>query len=475
MNLDELERRIRMELEFLDYPTRRWMPEHKPGPVESVDVVIVGGGQSGLAAAFGLLREKVDNIVVLDRNPPGTEGPWIKFARMPTLRTPKQSSGLDFGMPNLTPRAWFEARFGREAWDEMTKFPRETWQEYLAWYRRVLDLPVRNNVEVTLLRPQGNSILVETREGAPILARKVILATGIEGGGRWFIPDIVAELPKDKYAHTADQIDFAALRGKRVGVLGAGASAFDNAAFALNAGATRVDLCFRQSDLPRINHKRWIEYSGFVAFFADLPPLDRWMFGRQIQRMRAPPPQDTVWRCTSHTNFALQAGATWLDAELRGETVAIRTPKGLFEFDFLILGTGLISDPHCRPELALMADDIALWRDRFVPPPGEEDEQLARETYLGPAFEFQEKVPGTAPYLRHIHNFTAGANISMGHAAASISGMKYGTPRLVAGVLRNLFIEDSARHLDDLVRYDDPEVVTLTPPADFVANIPSKK
>ncbi len=153
MNLDELERRIRMELEFLDYPTRRWMPEHKPGPVESVDVLIVGGGQSGLAAAFGLLREKVDNIVVLDRNPPGAEGPWIKFARMPTLRTPKQSSGLDFGMPNLTPRAWFEARFGREAWDEMTKFPRETWQEYLAWYRRVLDLPVRNNVEVTLLRP----------------------------------------------------------------------------------------------------------------------------------------------------------------------------------------------------------------------------------------------------------------------------------------------------------------------------------
>ena len=40
------------------------------------DVVIVGGGQSGLAAAYGLFREQVKNIVVLDRQPVGSEGPW---------------------------------------------------------------------------------------------------------------------------------------------------------------------------------------------------------------------------------------------------------------------------------------------------------------------------------------------------------------------------------------------------------------
>lgn len=37
------------------------------------DVVIVGGGQSGLAAAFGLLRERVSNILVIDDSAAGFE------------------------------------------------------------------------------------------------------------------------------------------------------------------------------------------------------------------------------------------------------------------------------------------------------------------------------------------------------------------------------------------------------------------
>ena len=58
MSLHMLESRIRTELEYLDFPPRAWVrPQEGPGAV--FDVVIVGGGQSGLAAAFGLLREKV--------------------------------------------------------------------------------------------------------------------------------------------------------------------------------------------------------------------------------------------------------------------------------------------------------------------------------------------------------------------------------------------------------------------------------
>ena len=56
---------------------------------------------------------------------------------------------------------------------------------------------------------------------------------GIAASGRWWMPPQVEALPRHLRAHTADPIDFAALRGKCVAVLGAGASAFDNAATAL--------------------------------------------------------------------------------------------------------------------------------------------------------------------------------------------------------------------------------------------------
>jgi cation diffusion facilitator CzcD-associated flavoprotein CzcO len=40
-----------------------------------VDVLIVGAGQAGIAAAFGLLREQITNVVLVDRCDPGREGP----------------------------------------------------------------------------------------------------------------------------------------------------------------------------------------------------------------------------------------------------------------------------------------------------------------------------------------------------------------------------------------------------------------
>jgi cation diffusion facilitator CzcD-associated flavoprotein CzcO len=77
-------------------------------------------------------------------------------------------------------------------------------------------------------------------------ARKAVLATGQEGAGHWWMPDFVQTLPSRLRAHVWDSVDFAALRGKVVAVLGAGASAFDNAAAALEAGATEVHLfCLR--------------------------------------------------------------------------------------------------------------------------------------------------------------------------------------------------------------------------------------
>ena len=119
---------------------------------------------------------------MIDRAPAGYEGPWVTFARMDTLRSPKQLAGPALGLPALTFRAWFEAQYGRDAWDALYKIPRTQWMDYLRWYRRVLDLQVRNDTTLVALRPRDDGLLaLDVRgngEAQTLLARHVVLATG---------------------------------------------------------------------------------------------------------------------------------------------------------------------------------------------------------------------------------------------------------------------------------------------------------
>ena len=61
------------------------------------DVVIVGAGQSGLATAYGLIREHVKNVVVVDRQPAGCEARGKTYARMITLRLRRWLAALILG------------------------------------------------------------------------------------------------------------------------------------------------------------------------------------------------------------------------------------------------------------------------------------------------------------------------------------------------------------------------------------------
>jgi FAD-dependent urate hydroxylase len=465
MTLTDLEARVRADLTCLDYPARPWVPERRHGGQAVLDVLIIGAGQGGLATAFALLREKITNILVVDKAARGEEGVWTTFARMITLRTPKHVCGPDLGIGSLTPRAWYEARFGADAWGTLGKIPRETWQDYLDWYRQVLSLPVRNETGIVAIEPQGDVLAATTDGGAVLLARKIVLATGIAGSGGWHIPDFIEKnLPRDRWGHTAAPIDFTALAGKRIGVLGAGASAFDNAATALEAGAARVTLCVRRQRLPRVNPYRWMEQAGFLGQFAELPDLARWRFMRHIFTMNQPPPPDTVARCAAFPQFSAHPGTPWLDARMEGEEIRITTPAGDLPFDYVIIGAGFVLDAARRPELAGFAPLIARWGDRFTPPDGEEDGTLASYPYLARSFAFTERVPGSAPALANLHNFTFGATPSMGLSGASISGLKFGVRRLVDAIARDFFLEDAEAHYLSLLRYEEPELTAASWP-----------
>ena len=226
--------RVRHDLECLELPGKPWVPRRESGGVPVVDAVIVGAGMCGLAAAASLRFLGVDNIRVLDRAPRGREGPWITYARMETLRSPKTLAGPALGIPSLTFRAWFEAQFGAEEWQRLGKIPRTQWMAYLAWYRDVLGIVVESAIGVTLLRPRDDGLIaVETEGAGTILARHVVLASGRDGLGGTTVPTLARTLDRRLWAHSRDDIDFTALTGRRVGVVGAGASAMDNAASAL--------------------------------------------------------------------------------------------------------------------------------------------------------------------------------------------------------------------------------------------------
>lgn len=466
MSVSNLTKRVRRELTYLDYPGREWtVPRFRDG-LRTLDVLIVGAGQSGLGIAFGLRLERITNIRIIDRRPRGFEGPWRSFARMKQLRTPKEVTGVDFGIPSLTVRAWYEAKFGKRAWDQIDTLPQEVWRSYLDWYRDVLALPVENEVELVLIEPTGDSFLAHIRRLNRIErvhARKIVLATGFEGSGRWRVPaSLVSHLSCDRYAHSADDIDFVKLAGKRVGVLGAGSSAFDNAARALEAGAARVDLCFRRSKMPRVNPLTWMNFAGLLGHFGELTDLERWRFMRHVfEELPVPPTQDAYWRCLRFEEFSWHSDCEWSSIHEADGVATARSRDRSFDFDFIIFATGVETDLSARPELALLCEKIALWRDRFTPPRGEESESLARYPYLGKTFEFTERHGGSAPFLQGLHNFTYGAMLSHGISGAAITGIKYGVRRLVNGIARGLFCEDSATYYRDLLSYQTPELRTL--------------
>lgn len=479
MSLEQLEATVRHDTELLDYPRHDWV---RPRPASDgrpiLDVLIIGGGQGGLTAAAALMREKVRNILVVDVSPENAEGPWRTFARMKTLRTPKHVLGPDQGLPSLTIRAWYEAQHGVGAWEELGLIPKETWADYLYWYRKTLGIPVRNQARAGAMEwreAEGCFAvpLTTVAPGAPdaadapvtgetqgpqeeiLLARKVVLATGIEGSGRWAVPRPIRDsLPPHTYAHTHEEIDFDALKGKRVGILGAGACAFDNAATALENGAASVDQFFRRPEMVRVNPYRWMEFVGFLKHHADLSDSERWRFIGQITAMGQLPPAETFRRATRFENHRLHAASPWTSVQFCGDEVCVTTPHGDFRFDFVILGTGFQTDLALRDELANFFPHIALWSDRYTPPPGEESADLARHPYLGPNFETQEKTPGDAPYLASVFNFTFGALLSMGLGGASISGLKYSIPRLVAGITKQLYREDAGAHFESLRAYN---------------------
>ncbi|MGG6309670.1 NAD(P)-binding domain-containing protein [Paenibacillus macerans] len=465
MSLEALNDQVKRDLSYLNFGGADWVLPRKSAEGHIYDVVIVGGGQSGLGAAFGLLRERISNMLVIDENPAGLEGPWETYARMVTLRTPKWLTSIDLGIPSLTFRAWWEAQFAAKGWEELDKIPRRDWMNYLRWFRNVLGLPVVNETKLTLVEPAGDGLHRLHLDGPGVsgkrlLARKVVLATGIQGGGEWHVPPMIAErLPRSLYAHTSEAIDFTAMKGKKLAVLGGGASAFDNANHALSRGAAEAHVFVRREKLPSVNPIRQMEVSGMIERFHALTDAEKYRVVSHFFQTNQPPTNDTFERAAAWPGFALHLGSPWLNVEADGGEAVVTTPKGRFGFDFVIVSTGLLSEPSLRPELRLLDRHIARWSDCYQPPAGEGNPLLDRHPYLSPGFAVTARDPEGRKLLHGLFVFNYSALASNGLSASAISGTRNAIPKLVAGIADQLFTDDKTAILDGYFNYDIPEFI----------------
>ena len=153
---------------------------------ESIETVIIGAGQAGLATGYHL-RKRGRPFLILDGNPQVGDQ-WR--AQWDTLRlyTPSKYDGLP-GLP-----------FPGKPWDYPTK---DEVADYLASYAERFQLPVRNSTRVDTLEAQNGRYVVTTAAGT-IHADNVVVATGTFGRTP-YLPDFAVDLdPAIRQLHSSE-------------------------------------------------------------------------------------------------------------------------------------------------------------------------------------------------------------------------------------------------------------------------------
>lgn len=193
-------------------------PSLPPLP-ERVDVLVVGGGQSGLGTAYTLQRRVGASVAVLDADA-AVGHSWGNRWDSLELFTPRRFSGL----PGLRFPA---GPGGYPTKDEMAR--------YLQRYAARFSLPIRSGARVRSLRlASGGGFIAETDAGV-VAADQAVIATGpytdahVPAAGAGLDP-AVRQLHSSQYRRPAD------VPTRRVAVVGGGNSA---AQLACELAATR--------------------------------------------------------------------------------------------------------------------------------------------------------------------------------------------------------------------------------------------
>jgi putative flavoprotein involved in K+ transport len=173
--------------------------------IEHVDTLVIGGGQTGLAVGYHLLRQGLQFLIVDANERVGDS--WRNRWDSLRLFTPSRFDGLP-GLPFSAPRHSFPSK------DEMA--------DYLEGYAQHFDLPIRHGVKVDRLSRNGGRFVV-TAGNQELDADNVVVAMATWQRPR--IPLCASELdPGLTQIHSIDYRNPSQLQEGGVLIVGAGNS-----------------------------------------------------------------------------------------------------------------------------------------------------------------------------------------------------------------------------------------------------------
>ena len=268
------------------------------------DVVVIGGGQSGLAAARALQTQGISPVVL--EAEPEPAGSWPRYYDSLALFSPARYSGmpgLDFpGDPDHYPHR-----------DEVAR--------YLRRYAASLGADIRTSTPVSAVEADDRGgFVVRTGTGQSVHAAGVVAATGSFGN-----PYMPALPGQDRFSgrllHVAGYRSPHQHGGERVVVVGAGNSAvqvgYELAQVATVTLATRHPVTFHPQRRGGRDLHYWLVSSGFDL----LPPQwlshylgDRWVV--DTGRYRHALESGQLDRRPMFTGFGID-GVVWPDGTRR--------------------------------------------------------------------------------------------------------------------------------------------------------------
>ncbi|AIZ34966.1 NAD(P)/FAD-dependent oxidoreductase [Pseudomonas parafulva] len=221
----------------------------------AVDVVVIGGGQAGLAMGWHLQQRGLEFVILDKQTLPG--GNWRNYYDSLQLFSPAEYSALP-GMVFPGDPQGYPLR------DEVV--------QYLETYTAEFHLPFEGDTRVVEVVQKDKAFEVRCDYGVIFTARSVVVASG--GFSRPYIPDIPGlESFSGDYLHSSAYRAPEAFAGQRVVVVGAANSAIQ-IAYEL-AGVAHVVLATREKirffpqrilgldfhtwmKLTRLEHTRWL-------------------------------------------------------------------------------------------------------------------------------------------------------------------------------------------------------------------------